>query len=451
MRRARYAFGLKYVIVIADGAGDLPIAELGGKTPLQAAATPTMDGLARSGRLATARTTPAGWAAGSDVCTMCLLGYDPVRYHTGRAPLEAAASGVQAGASDWIFRLNLVTVGPDDAGSPDSGLMLDHSAGAISDAEAAAIVPDLLAHWRRDVPELAERLTLRHGVSYRSILVDASGRRFDGVVCTPPHEVPRQPWAAHLPRAARDDRDDAEAAEFLRELMLSAREFLPGHAVNVARRAKGLREANMAWIWGQGTKPDMPSFESRFGLRGAMLTPVDLLRGIAALIGWDRLEPPGMTSYHDNDYAAQGRWACDAIDRYDIVCCHVESPDESSHQGDWRTKVAGIEAIDREVVAPIVAKLRSLSPRVGRGTGANAGADDGWRLMILPDHYTLVSTRKHDATPVPVLLAGQGFAAPRPALAYAEAEAAASDLHIAHGHELMEFFLRHALPDPRRG
>jgi 2,3-bisphosphoglycerate-independent phosphoglycerate mutase len=246
---------------------------------------------------------------------------------------------------------------------------------------------------------------------------------------------------------------NAEAAEFLRELMLSARDFLAGHPVNVARRARGQREANMAWIWGQGTRPEMPSFESRFGVRGAMLTPVDLLRGIAALIGWDRLEPPGMTSYHDNDYAMQGRWACDAIDRYDIVCCHVESPDEASHQGDWRTKVAGIEAIDREVVAPIVAKLRSLSPKGGAGSAGagGSGGSEGWRLMILPDHYTLVSTRKHDATPVPVLLAGQGFASPRPASAYTEAEAAGSDLHIAKGHELMEFFLRHALPERRRG
>lgn len=416
---------MKYAIVIADGAADVRIESLGGRTPLEAARTPHMDRVAQMGRLGTAKTTPTGWLAGSDVCTMSLLGYDPEVYHTGRAPLEAAALGVPMGASSWIFRVNFVTVGAD--GTADEGLMLDHSAGAISDAEARTLLADLVAYWRGREPELMRTMALHPGVSYRNILVDDSGRTYAGVKTTPPHEIPRQTWDAHLP----DGSGPANAsADVLNRLMELAAEFLPGHAVNAARVGAGKRPANMVWIWGQGTKPQMPSFASRFGLRGAMTTAVDLLSGISALIGWEKLAVPGATSYHDNDYAGQGRAACDALSTHDIVCCHVEAPDEMSHQGDASTKVLAIEAIDTHVVGPILAKLESFG--------------DQWRIMILPDHYTLCSTRKHDATPVPFAMAGKHVRGYRTG-PFDEQHAHGSDLHIQHGHELMEFFLRGGL------
>jgi 2,3-bisphosphoglycerate-independent phosphoglycerate mutase len=434
---------LKYAIIIADGAGDLPLPELGGRTPLQAARTPHMDSVARAGRLLTAKTTPPGFGAGSDVCTMDLLGYDPRVYHTGRAPLEAAAVNMAVGDHDWIFRVNLVTVSGDKAAG---GKMLDHSAGAISDGEAQQLFADLLTHWRTVEPNLASKLNLKHGVSYRSSMTDGSGRTYANVQTTPPHEVPGEEWGVHLPKSkltlqgapsatggpARDADDTAradEGAAALRALIESSASVLQSHPINLARVRAGKRPGNLAWIWGQGTKPAMPNFQQRFGVRGGMITAVDLLAGIARLIGWERLDVPGVTSYHDTDYAAQGEHTVRGLDRLDLICCHVESPDESSHQGDWKTKVAAIEAIDEHVVRPVIAKLQQF---------------DRWRVMILPDHYTLVSTRKHDATPVPVLIAGTGIA-PTGVSTYDEPACNASPIHLAEGHEMMQYFLRDGL------
>jgi 2,3-bisphosphoglycerate-independent phosphoglycerate mutase len=441
---------VKYAVIIADGAADFPLDELGGKTPLEAARTPNLDRVAAMGRVGTAVTTPPGFGAGSDVCSMCLLGYDPRRYHTGRAPLEAAALGLELRPKDWIFRVNLVTVG--DEGTPDAGKMLDHSAGAISSAEARPIVEGLAEFWRRSEPGLCADLRLTPGVAYRNILVDASGndaarageRDYGAVEVWPPHEIPGRPWREHVPRP-RDGSDAraVAAAGVMNRLMDLARVYLPTHPTNVARVRAGKRPANAAWIWGQGVSPSLPSFESRFGLKGAMTTAVDLLSGIGTLIGWDRLDVPGATSYHDNDYAGQGRATVDALDDYDIVCCHVEAPDEASHQGDATTKVAAIEAIDRHVVGPVLEAL------MRRGDPATDRSAQGWRLLVLPDHYTLVSTRKHDATPVPLVMAGAWVrsAVQRP---YTERSALDSDLRISPGDELMEYFLRGGLAGPPR-
>lgn len=395
---------------------------------------PHLAKLAAAGKVGSAVTTPPGFEAGSDVCSMSLLGYSPEKYHTGRAPLEAAALGLELAATDWIFRLNLVTTGAP--GTPDERLMLDHSAGAISDAEARLLVRDLVAMWQLRAPDLMKGVSVTPGVSYRNILVDSSGRTYADVATTPPHAIPREPWKDHLPQGSQ-----AEAAALRRLMELSA-EFLPGHEVNVARREQGLRPATMAWLWGQGTKPAVPNFKHRFGLRGVMITSVDLLAGIAAYIGWERLHVPGLTSYHDTDYPAQGRATVAAIDRYDLVCCHVEAPDEMSHQGDWRTKVASLEAIDEHIVGPVAAALEE------RGDPEKVPSAEGWRLLVMPDHFTLCSTRKHDATPVPFLMAGAWVRSvvQRP---FSEAAGAASDLVIDPGHDLMEYFLRGGLANVR--
>ncbi|MFA6044976.1 MAG: cofactor-independent phosphoglycerate mutase [Phycisphaerales bacterium] len=425
---------MKYVIIIPDGAADLPIEELDDRTPLEAARMPHLAKLAAAGKVGAAVTTPPGFEAGSDVCSMSLLGYSPEKYHTGRAPLEAAALGLELAATDWIFRLNLVTTGAP--GTEDEGLMLDHSAGAISDAEARLLVRDLVAMWQQKAPELMKGVSVTPGVSYRNILVDSSGRKYADVATTPPHAIPREPWKDHLPQGSQ-----AEAAA-LRRLMELSGEFLPKHEVNLARREQGLRPATMAWLWGQGTKPAVPNFKQRFGLRGAMITSVDLLAGIAAYIGWERLQVPGLTSYHDTDYAAQGRATVAAINGFDVVCCHVEAPDEMSHQGDWKTKVASLEAIDEHIVGPVAAALEE------RGDPEKDPHAEGWRLLVMPDHFTLCSTRKHDGTPVPFLMAGAWVRSvvQRP---FSEAAGTASDLVINPGHELMEYFLRGGLANVR--
>ncbi len=443
---------MKYVVIIPDGAADLPIAALdaggegatgdgpvggpGGRTPLEAAALPNLARLAEAGRVGVAHTTPASFEAGSDVCSMSLLGYDPERYHTGRAPLEAAALGLSTGPRDFIFRLNFVTTTGAE-GADGVSRMLDHSAGAISNREARVLVEDLMAFWRSKAPDAIAGMTLTPGVSYRNILVDASGRDYAKVRCTPPHEIPGEAWKEHLP--AGGSGDEAGVLQLLMEL---SAEYLPTHEVNLARKAQGLRPASMAWIWGQGVRPTIESFESRFGLRGAMITAVDLLAGIASYIGWDRLNVPGITSYHDTDYAAQGRATIKALKEYDVVCCHVEAPDEASHQGDHKTKVASLEAIDRNIVGPVAEALRAY------GDPERDDRAEGWRLLVMPDHYTLCSTRKHDATPVPFLMAGAWIraAVQRP---FTEAAALASDLKINPGHELMEYFLRGGLAHVR--
>jgi len=432
---------LKYIIVIPDGGADLPLDQLGGKTAFEAAHTPNLDALASRGRMGVAKTTPSGFEAGSDVCSMSLLGYDPAKYHTGRAPLEAASLGLRPGPRDCIFRLNLVTTGASVTGpysGADDALMIDHSSGAITDAEARALIASLVEHWKSVVPSAAQSMTLTPGVSYRNILIDSSGRSYTDVVTTPPHAVPGESWRVHLPkgrlsesRSGGAETGGAAAAKILCDLMLASRDVFRDHAVNTARIAAGKRPATMAWIWGQGVKPSLPAFQQRFGIRGSMITAVDLLSGIAAYMGWDRLDVPGVTSYHDTDYAAQGRGAVEAITTkdYDIVCCHVEAPDEASHQADWKTKVAAIESIDRHVIAPIASCMWKLD-----------SGGQGCRVLVMPDHYTLVSTRKHDATPVPFLISGTGIA-PNGAQAFDETNAASTRLVVEHGHDLMSQFL----------
>jgi 2,3-bisphosphoglycerate-independent phosphoglycerate mutase len=407
---------MKYVLIIPDGAADRPLAELDDRTPFEAAETPNLDALAVEGRQGTVATTPAGMPCGSDVCTMSLLGYDPRRYHTGRAPLEAAALGIDMAPADWVFRVNLVTV--------IDGKMQDHSAGHISSTESRR----LLEEFARQIP--LEGVTLFPGVSYRNIMVDrargeASDRDWEGLASVPPHDIPGQPIRKHLPIGG-------DHAKLLQQFIAESEVFLADHEINQTRAEMGELPATHFWPWGQGRRPNMPAFSEKYGrggfrARGAMITAVDLLAGISAFIGFDRLDVPGQTSYHDNDYAATGEHAIAALNDYDLVVAHVEAPDEAAHAADPATKVAAVSAIDEHVVGPL---HRALQDR---------GED--WRMLVLPDHYTLVDTRKHDPTPVPFLMAGHKV---RSVLkrTFSEQHAEASDLHIRHGHELMEYFLR---------
>ena len=404
---------MKYVIIIPDGAADLPLEELEGKTPYEAAKKPHTDRISVEGRQGTAVTTPEGFPCGSDVCSMSLLGYDPVKYHKGRAPLEAAALGIPLSETDWIFRVNFVTVIDD--------LMQDHSAGHITNEEGR----QLLEEFAQTLDWPSGGVRLYPGVSYRNIMVDSSaavgtgGRDWSGLSTTPPHDIPGEPIRKHLPRGGRH-------ADLLTQMIAQSQVFLESHEINQTRREMGQLPATHVWPWGHGRKAPMDSFQSRFGLRGAIITAVDLLAGIASFIGWDRLDVPGQTSYHDTDYAAAGRHAVAALDRYDLVCVHVESPDEASHAGDASTKVAAIEAIDQHIVGPLLDHL------------AQRGEDH--RVLYMPDHYTCVDSRKHNPTPVPFAMMGKRIHAvlQRP---FTETNANESDLHVQFGHELMEYFL----------
>ncbi len=405
---------MKYAIIIPDGAADYRLEELGGKTPFEAAKKPNADGISLIGRQGTVCTTPEGFAAGSDVCMMALLGFDPVKYHTGRAPLEAAAMGIELEEREWVFRCNLVTVIDGD--------MADHSGGHVGKAEGERLINDFAEHVR-EMGIGGGGLRFYAGVGYRNLMVDGSGADYSDIIDTPPHDIPGLAIRKYLPKSGK-------GAKLLCELIKESEAFFAEHEINITRGEMGEQLVTHVWLWGQGVKPRMPRFEDVYGMKGAVITAVDLLAGISALIGFERLDVPGITGYHDTDYAAKGRYACDALDEYDLVCVHIEAPDEASHQADAVTKVAAIESIDEYVVGPILEKLKTF--------------DEGWRVLYMPDHYTRVDNRKHDATPVPFCMAGRGVVNVRE-LPFNEANANDSDLHIDFGHELMEFFLKSGL------
>jgi 2,3-bisphosphoglycerate-independent phosphoglycerate mutase len=392
---------MKYAIIIPDGAADEPLPELNGRTPIEAANTPNMDRVATLGLQGTARTVPDGFESGSDVATMCLLGYDPKTYHTGRAPLEAAAQHIPLSPTDWVFRCNLVTV--------IDGVMKDHSAGGISDADAKRLIHDLADHLKLPGFEFFT------GVSYRNLLVSRSDRKFD-LITKPPHEFPEEKIEKYLPRG--------EGSQILIQIMDASRKLFADHPVTRART--GRNPATQVWLWGQGRAPNLPKFKDRFGIgSGCMITGVDLLRGLAVLLGWDVHEVAGMTSFHDTNYAGQGAETARMLDKYDLVFSHIEAPDEASHQADWKTKVAAIEEIDKHVVGPVLRKLQTFPE---------------WRILVLPDHPTNIATRKHGYTPTPFTMAGTSIKNDR-LLPYSEKNAAGG-VTLPRGHELMEFFLR---------
>jgi 2,3-bisphosphoglycerate-independent phosphoglycerate mutase len=397
---------MKYAIIIPDGAADEPLEELGGKTPLEAAKTPNMDRIADEGRVGLVRTIPEGFESGSDVATMCLLGYDPKIYHTGRAPLEAAAQNIPLSATDWVFRCNLVTV--------VDGIMKDHSAGGITDAEAQQLIRELA----RKVAPTAPGFEFYTGVSYRNLLVYRGHEDFE-VTTKPPHEIPEEPAEKYVPRG--------KGSELLRSIMDASRELYANHEINTVRKQTGHNPATQVWLWGQGHAPSMQKFKDKFGVdKGCMITGVDLLRGLAVLMGWENVTVEGMTSFHDTNYVDQGKATAAALEKYDIVFSHIEAPDEASHQADWKTKVASIEAIDQHIIGPVLEKLKKFPE---------------WRILVMPDHPTNIATRKHGYAPTLFGMAGTRVKSILKG-PYNEKHAAASDLKIERGHELMEYFLR---------
>jgi 2,3-bisphosphoglycerate-independent phosphoglycerate mutase len=394
---------MKYAIVIWDGACDEPRPELGGKTPFEAADIPNADWIAANGRLGAADTVPPGFAPGSDVATLSLLGYDPHEVYTGRAPLEAAAQGIPLTERQCVLRANLVTL--------RGGVMADYSSGHITTPEARELILEVQRRLGDDT------VTFHPGVQYRHLAV--FNRDF-AVKTTPPHDISDKPFAPHQP--------SGEGADLLQRLMDRSREFLPDHPVNKARVARGLPPATSLWFWGQGKRPSLKGFAERFGRRGAVITAVDLVRGVGALVGWDRIEVPGATGDLHTDYAAKGRYAVDALDRYDLVCTHIEAPDEAGHMGDAKAKVGAIEKIDRHVIGPVLERLKR---------------EKDWRILVMPDHPTLLRTKTHEAGPAPFAIAGAGRGAvDRPSgLPYGEANALSTGLRFAKGWELMPFFL----------
>ena len=395
---------MKYAIIIPDGAADRPTAALDGRTPFEVARIPAMDRIAAEGRLGTVRFAPPDMHPGSDVCILSLIGYNPKECYTGRAPLEAVAQGIPLEPDDWVFRTNFVTVADEE--------MVDYSAGHITTQEAALLVEALNERLG------TEGLTFHAGVGYRHLLV-VRGEKF-GVRTTPPHDIMGRPIRKYLPKGKR--------AKRLRELMRASREILAGHPVNRVRADLGEKPASDIWFWGEGRKPRLEWFSKRWGVQGAAITAVDLVRGIAKLIGWHIIEVEGATGYYDTNYAGKGRAAVEALKDHDLVLVHVEATDEAGHNGDAHEKVRALENIDREVVGPVLAALE--------------GGVGDWRILVSPDHPTPLDTRTHDGDPVPFAMMGKDLEPLRATGPMTEANAAQAGLYIDVGHELMEYFLR---------
>lgn len=395
---------MKYVVILGDGMADEPIEALGGKTPLAFARTPAMDSLAAKGEIGLVHTIPEGMSPGSDTANLSVLGYDPKQYYTGRSPLEALSIGVEMQKSDVALRCNLVTLTEDDA-PYDEQRILDHSSDEIS-TEDARVLLEAVAKEMED-----ETYRFYVGTSYRHCLIWKNGT-VTGL--TPPHDVLEQQIRAYLPKD-----------EKLLQMQRRSYEILREHPLNVERRAKGLHPANSLWFWGAGTRPALSSFEEAHHKKGAMISAVDLLKGIAVGAGMDNILVEGANGGLDTDYEGKARAAVKALaeDGYDLVYVHVEAPDEMGHQGSAEKKVRAIEYLDQRVIRLIQEGLEA------------AGIDH--RILIMPDHPTPIRVRTHTASPVPYLLY-DSTAPQKREWRYQEDQAKESGNVVAHGWDMMK-------------
>lgn len=391
----------KYAILVGDGMADLPIPELGGKTPLQYAKTPAIDQVVRNGQTGLVSTVPEGYPPGSDVANMSLLGYDPAQYYSGRAPIEAASMGVMLDTRDTAFRCNLVTL--------HEGVMQDYSAGHIDTRDAHALIAELQKAVNTN------RMHLYPGVSYRHLLVIRDFPQ-GKLACTPPHDISGKPWSDHVP--------NGDGSQLLLELMEKARHVLATASVNQQRLKNGKRPATDIWLWGQGKAVRFPTLAQRYGLTGSVISAVDLVRGLGVLAGLTVRIVPGATGYLDTNYAGKVQAAADALESEDFVYLHIEAPDETSHEGSLEKKLQAIEDFDSKIVAPMLELQAKRSDL---------------RLMVLPDHATPVSIKTHTAGPVPFAVTGAGIS---PCGRRSYDEMCARDAHRFSGVTLFEEFIR---------
>ena len=362
---------MKYIIILGDGMADEPIAALGDRTPLQAADTPAMDWIAGAGRTGQLYTVPPGYEPGSEVAHLSLLGYDLQKVFEGRGSLEAASMGVPVEEEEMALRCNLICISGD--------VIKNHSAGHISDAEAH----ELIDYLQRELG--SESVHFFPGVSYRHLLKIKRGDKH--LRCTPPHDVPGTPFRSVLPKALKPEAE--ETARLLNDLILRSQELLAQHPVNLKRVAEGKDPANSIWPWSPGYRPAMETLQQKYGIgRGAVISAVDLIRGIGVYAGLEPIIVEGATGLYDTNYEGKARAAIDALQGdYDFVFLHIEASDEAGHEGDYELKVKTIEALDHRICQPIIdATLQMQEPVT---------------IALLPDHPTPCRIRTHSSAPVP--------------------------------------------------
>ncbi|MBI5599547.1 MAG: cofactor-independent phosphoglycerate mutase [Deltaproteobacteria bacterium] len=398
---------MKYAILIGDGMSDNPIGELGGKTPLQYAKTLNMDFIASNGVMGLFKSVPEGMPPGSDVANLTILGYDPKKYYTGRAPLEAASIGVKLAPGDIAFRCNLVTLRPDGK----DFIMEDYSSGHITTEEASEIIKTLDKEFKSQ-----EGFRFYPGKSYRHLMVWEGGS--EKLKTTPPHDISDRVTGPYLP--------SGNGAEKLVRIMERSRDILKRHPVNKRREADGKRRADSIWLWGQGSAPTMPDFKDRFNLKGAIISAVDLMNGIGVYAGLDVIKVPGATGYIDTNYAGKADYALRALETRDLVCVHVEAPDEAGHQGLLKDKLRAIEDFDSIVVGKVLEGIK----RYGE-----------FRVMVLTDHPTPVELKTHTSDPVPFAVYGGERRAESKKLSFSEAGAKETGVLKEDPLKFMEEFL----------
>lgn len=403
---------MKYAILVGDGMSDYPIAELGNKTPLEIAKIPVMNQIVSSGMIGLVKTVPTGMKPASDIANLSILGYDPKTYYTGRGPLEAANIGIELAEDEIAFRCNLVTVNNDT--------MADYSAGHISDKESGTLMEYINEKLGTD------RIKFYHGKSYRNLMVvkTRSADELNDLMktsCTPPHDISQKGVLKYAPKGP--------GSEKLISLMQESRAILEKHEINRVRVDLKENPANMIWLWGQGTDPNMPSFKGMFGLDGSVISAVDLVNGIGKLTGLEVIHVPGATGYYDTNYQGKGEYAVNSLKQKDFVFVHVEAPDEAGHNGDVRAKITAIENFDKFVVGAVWNFLKNM---------------EDYRIMILSDHATPVAVKTHVSDPAPFVMAGKGVEH-NGFDAFSEKNAAEGKVKFKSGAALTEYLIKGAL------
>lgn len=400
---------MKYIVVVPDGMADYPIKDLEGKTPLEYANTNNMDFIAQNGLIGSVCTIPEGLPAGSDVGNLSALGYDPTKFFSGRAPLEASNLEIDLKNDEIVFRCNLVTIEDDT--------MVDYSAGHITSKEAEAIIASL--NKEIDIPNIK----FYPGKSYRHLLVIKclTPKSFAKINCTPPHDILNQKIYSHLPEGTH--------AQTLSAVMEKTKSILQKHHVNQVRVDLKQNPANNIWLWGQGVKPNLPLFKEKFGLTGSVISAVDLVNGIGKIAGLEVITVPNVTGYYDTNFLGKAEYALDSLKTKDFVFIHIEAPDEASHNGDLKMKIESIERIDKEVIGTI---LNHFDPK------------DDFRILVLPDHYTPIEKRTHTSEAVCFEMFGKGI--PRENhVSFNEKTSEQSDLSFETGEQMMDYFIKRHL------
>lgn len=398
---------MKYVVMLGDGMADYPVEDLGGKTPLQVAKKPHIDQLAAHGELGMVKTVPEGMKPGSDVANLSAMGYDPLECYTGRSPLEAVSIGIEMSDTDVAFRCNLVTL--SDEPDYEQKTMVDYSSDEITSTEAAELIAAVNEAFQ------TEALLFYPGISYRHCMIWKEGPV--GLDLTPPHDISDQKVTGHLP-----------ANPVILDLMKRSYDLLKDHPVNQARISKGLHPANSIWLWGEGTRPGVSRFQETYGVRGSVISAVDLIKGIGICAGMKVIEVEGATGNIDTNFRGKGEAALQTLlDGQDLVYIHVEAPDECGHRGEMENKIRAIELIDEEIVGPLLQGLEA--------------AHEEYSILVMPDHPTPLAIKTHISDPVPYVLCRSTKPVDSGISTYTEETASGTGIYVERGCDLMKKLL----------